>query len=395
MRRLIAPWVAIAFGLLFAATLQAQHHHHGGGGHVHHGGGFSGGYGGGLYRGAITNNDYYGGHRHIGAHSLNGYSGYGGYSNYGYSNYGYGGYSGYSGYSSYRPYYNNWAGNVSINIGRPYYSSYGYGGAYNPYYYGSGYYGGNYYGTGLYGTGLYGTGLYGGGYYGGGVYSSGYLSSRLYGYGLGNVYDPYYGQAVYGLPGVAPYLGTGQSVIVNPVASQPTVIEREVVRETAKPVVTEIDWTARAKADRFIEQGDTNFKAQKFHDALLRYKMAIEASPKYAVAHLRHGFSLIANRRYEEASKAFAKAFALDPQIAKSGFRIDQLYADNRMAREAHQEALAQAALDEDTSGELHFVVGTWLLFSGEADRSRKFFEKARDLGINADLVAQASGRDL
>ena len=42
---------------------------------------------------------------------------------------------------------------------------------------------------------------------------------------------------------------------------------------------------------------------------------AIGASPDYAVAHLRLGFSLVANRRYEEASVSLAKAFTLDPQI--------------------------------------------------------------------------------
>lgn len=304
------------------------------------------------------------------------------------------GWSGRGGYSSYRPYYNNWSGysGISLSIGRPY--------VYPAYYYNGPYYGGyvapysysSYYGTGL-------------DYYGLSEYSNGTYyrpRSNYIEYNLPPVYYP--AEVAYGPQAVKQFLGVdrnfGLGPLLNnaPAVNQPIVIERQpVVREAAKPVVQEINWEARKKADRFIELGDQNFKQQKFHDALLRYRMAIDAAPDYAVAYLRHGFSLIANRRYEEAAAAFSKAFARDPQIVASGFRIDQLYADNRMAREAHEEALAQAVLDNAGDGNLHFVMGMWLVFHGQADRSRKFFEKARELGVDAGLVAQAEadGRDL
>ncbi len=53
--------------------------------------------------------------------------------------------------------------------------------------------------------------------------------------------------------------------------------------------------------------------------------------------------------------------------------------------------------LDAPSNGDLHFVMGMWLVFHGEAERGRKFFEKARELGVDAGLVAQAEadGRDL
>ena len=349
-----------------------------------------------LYRGGIAWNDY--GHGPTGGYhaairnnrlAANGWSGYGGY-------------------SSYRPYYNNWSGNLSVNIGRPYgYSSFGYynGPAYG---YASPYYGG-YYGSGLDyyygpGTGYYRSGL---GYYGLGAYDYGYSTyynprSSYVDYYLPPVYYPaelnYGPQAVKQFLGVDRTFGLGPLLNNTPQVNQPIVIDRSnTVREAAKPVVKEINWEARKKADRFIEIGDQRFQEQKFHDALLRYKMAIEASPDYAVAHLRHGFSLIGNRRYEEAAVALKKAFTLDSEIVKSGFRIDQLYDDNRLARQAHEEGLAQAVLDAPSSGDLHFVMGMWLVFSGDLDRSRKFFEKARELGVDSGVVAQAenAGRDL
>ncbi len=237
------------------------------------------------------------------------------------------GWSGFGGYNSYRPYYNNWSSNVSIGFGRPFgYSSFNYyngpiyGGYISPYSYSS------YYGSGL-------------DYYGLGDYSHGTYyrpRSNYIEYNLPPVYYPaevaYGPQAMKQFLGVDRNFGLGPLLNNQPIVNQPIVIERNnVVREAAKPVVQEINWEARKKADRFIELGDQNFKQQKFHDALLRYKMAIDASPDYAVAYLRHGFSLIGNRRYEEAATAFSKAFARDPRIVASGFRIDQRYGDNRL----------------------------------------------------------------
>jgi tetratricopeptide (TPR) repeat protein len=332
MRRAIVLFaVAAAVGL--AGRLGAQtHHHHGGGG-------------GALYRGGIAFNDYgygpSGGHYHHGAHTQPGWSAlqrYGGFNNYGY--------------------YNNY------NYG---YNNYGYGRGY-------GYYYPSYYNSGIYlgvGYPYYGSSF---GYYGGPIVNS--------------YYSPYLGGYYGGLNYYYPNLATYNYVVPPAIDPGPAAAPAEV--ETLKPVVKEIDWDARKKADNYMELGDVLFKQQKFHDALLRYRMAVAAAPDYPMAYLKHGVALIAQRRYEEASQAFAKAFALDPKIIESGFRIDQLYADNRLAREGHEEALAQAALDDPDNSALHFDLGMWLVFNGQAERSRKFFERARDLGMKPPAAAPA-----
>jgi hypothetical protein len=43
---------------------------------------------------------------------------------------------------------------------------------------------------------------------------------------------------------------------------------------------------------------------------------------------------------------------------------------------------LAQAALNDGNNGELFWALGNWLVFNGEAERSVKFFEKAKALGV-------------
>lgn len=303
------------------------------------------------------------GHGHGGGHGHNHGHGHHGHHHHHH------GHGGFRGYSFYRPYFNNWSSSVYLGVGSPYgYSSFGYfngpvyGFGYNPY---------------LYDYAPYGT----------------YYSPRTnyVDYYLSPIYQP--AELAYGPQAMKQFMGLDRNFALGDLVTQP----RPVEVEAAKPIVTGPNLEARQKADRFIELGDQHFKAQKFHDALLRYRMAIDAAPTYPHAHLRHGFSLVANRRYEEASSALAKAFALDPQIMKSGFRIDALYADNRMAREGHQEALAQAALNEPNRGDLHFVVGMWLAFSGEIERSRKFFEKARELGIEAGAAAntESNAKDI
>ncbi|HTN74605.1 MAG TPA: hypothetical protein VL096_05140, partial [Pirellulaceae bacterium] len=191
----------------------------------------------------------------------------------------------------------------------------------------------------------------------------------------------YPAEVAYGPQAMKQFLGVDRNFALGPLQEQPRVAAKPDL--SIVPEVKEINWEGRRKADQYIAQGDGYFQKQKFNDALLRYKLAVAASPDYATAYLRHGFSLIACRRYEEATVALKKAFVLEPQIVKSGFHLDQLYADNRMVREGHEEALAQAALDAPSDGGLMFDVGMWLIFSGQAERSVKFFEKARELGVD------------
>lgn len=206
-------------------------------------------------------------------------------------------------------------------------------------------------------------------------------------------------ELAYGPLAVKQFMGVDRNFGLGPLRLDPAPLDlprgaaKPLVEPPARPVVREIDWEARKQADRYLELGDKYFQEQKFYDALLRYRLALKADANYPIARLKLGFALVTNRRFDEATAEFVEAVKLDPQIIKSGFRIDQLYADNRLAREGHEEMIAQQALNHPEDGNIHFVVGMWLLFHGEAERSRAFFAEAKRLGVDGELVASAEER--
>ncbi len=244
--------------------------------------------------------------------------------------------------------------------------------------------------------------------YGGNCFYGSYNSFNLSPYGV--YYSPRYNSVDYYLPpvyypaelaygplAVKQFMGVDRNFGLAPLRADPPRVAARPAVEPIRPVVHEVDWTARKNADRYLELGDNYFQKQKFYDAILRYRLAVKQDPAYSIARLKLGFALLTNRRFDEAAAEFSEAVKLDPEIVKSDFRIDQLYDDNRIAREAHEEMLAQEALDHPTDGNIHFDLGMWLLFHGQPERSRSFFAEAKRLGLNVEHVAAAddAARDL
>ncbi len=149
-----------------------------------------------------------------------------------------------------------------------------------------------------------------------------------------------------------------------------------------------------ARGQRFVEFGNTLFLAERFHEALQRYKSALEAAPDQADIYLRQGFALIAVNQYRFAAKAFKISLQLDPNCVRNEFRLDDLYGVNQLAKEAHLEALAREALARPADGDLLFLVGVTLLADGESARAQRFFLKAAELGGDemASLLAPLTG---
>ncbi|MBW3597394.1 MAG: hypothetical protein KY475_08975 [Planctomycetes bacterium] len=150
------------------------------------------------------------------------------------------------------------------------------------------------------------------------------------------------------------------------------------------PKVRESNLAARERAQHFLAAGDRLFREQKHHDALQRYKTAAEAAPDVADAYFRQGFALVATNRYDLAADGFRRGLALEPSWAESLFRLDELYGDADLAKQAHLDALARAALDNPNDADLMFVLGVFLHFDGQADRARRFFVRARELAGDA-----------
>ncbi|HEY4311268.1 MAG TPA: hypothetical protein VGN12_17590 [Pirellulales bacterium] len=141
---------------------------------------------------------------------------------------------------------------------------------------------------------------------------------------------------------------------------------------------------ARARSQRFIVLGDRHFAKQAYSDAYSRYKLAQQAAPDMGDGFLRQGFALTAMGRYENAAKNLKRGIALAPNWINSGFRLDQLYGANALAKAAHLEALAQQAL-KGPSSDLLFLLGLMLYCDGQAERAGPFFLRAKELAGGDD----------
>ncbi len=88
--------------------------------------------------------------------------------------------------------------------------------------------------------------------------------------------------------------------------------------------------------------------------------------------------------RYENAARNFKRGIGLAPNWVTAGFRLDQLYGVNALAKAAHLEALAQEAL-KGPSSDLLFLLGLMLYCDGQADRAMPFFLRAKELAGGDD----------
>ena len=316
------------------------------------------------------------GHRHCGWRGgwCGGY-GWGGcgWGGYGYRGYGWGGY--YPGYA---------------------YRGFGYGGFYRGYY--------PYYG------------------YGAGFVPTYYAPYRFYNFGY-----PYYGYGFYGAvnrPSTNLIVNTSTPLLTqnklvmasaSPPAGPPTALalqkflglkdlqpalqngdraavaaQRVAVPKSLDDVLARVsNVESRRKAERLIAEGDELFRAQNFHSALQKYKLAATTAPDVAEALWRQGHALVATHNYELAAKAFKRAIARTEDLSRDGFRLNDIYAGAAIAKAQHLEFLAEWALERENSADAHFLLGVFLNYDGQMARAEKFFHRASDLaGISGGHIA-------
>lgn len=177
----------------------------------------------------------------------------------------------------------------------------------------------------------------------------------------------------------------GPNAAGDPQANQPPDAMRgfgELADEEEPPQGKGTSPQAVRRAGGFVRQGDEQFARQKYAVALARYKTAAQASPKLAEVWLRQGIAQTALGKYDLAAAALRRAVALDPRLSQLDFKLDQLYGDNRLAKAAHLDALAQRAIDQPHDGDLYFVLAVFLHFDGQPQRAQKFFQRAHQLTL-------------
>jgi tetratricopeptide (TPR) repeat protein len=235
------------------------------------------------------------------------------------------------------------------------------------------------------------------------AYRSGHFSGGLYRY---DAYyygysDPYYYYAypslyyaypppvwisaenAYGPRAVMRFMGAGGSdAVSSPVNILGLPIRNNVNADAPEPrgVDRATNAQANALAWRFIGFGDAQFAQQKYVDANARYRKAVSAAPQLADARFRQGFALTAINRYEQAVTAMKRGLKINPNWAKSGFKIKDLYGDDELAKDAYLDALSTAADKNPNDANLLFLLGVNLHFDGQADRAKVFFDRATEL---------------
>jgi hypothetical protein len=212
-------------------------------------------------------------------------------------------------------------------------------------------------------------------------------------YGLTS-YEP--AEIAYGPQAVKQFVGLDRNFALAPLREPPvrlpllSLIERRATSIAgAKPVVRVANAEYRRKAEKYIADGDVLFKAQNFHSALQRYKLAANAAPDMAEAFWRQGHAMIATGNYDLAAGAFKRAIALTDDTHRGGFRLTDLYGTAVLTKNGHLEALAGHALERSESSDPYFLLGVMLTYDNQRERAEKFFDRAADLaGIAGGHIA-------
>jgi tetratricopeptide (TPR) repeat protein len=264
-----------------------------------------------------------------------------------------------------------------------------------------------------YGGGWCGYGGYGG--YGYPGYSVGYFPRYYgsFGYGypyygysapigigigyrpLASTYNPSVNMIVSAAPATAPAATVAARLNQQPLTLQNFLGLKELRPISLKlpvkeaPAVRLANADARRKAERMIVEGDALFRAQNFHSALQKYKLAASTAPDLAEAHWRQGHALVATHNFDLAAGAFKRAVALTDDLARGGFRLSDLYGNASMTKTAHLESLAEWAMTRRDWSDPYFLLGLFLTYDGDPARAERFFQRAADLaGIAGGHIA-------
>jgi tetratricopeptide (TPR) repeat protein len=214
-------------------------------------------------------------------------------------------------------------------------------------------------------------------------YTPGYASyypNYYPGYYPTNYYPNYYpGTYPNATAAAAQWNGTG-----GPQRDASDLIERGTLAK-AKSKLRTSDPKSKAKAEKLIAAGDEAFGKQKYSSAVEQYKSAARLAPEAAEPCMREGFALVAAKRYVAAVKAFRRGLAIRPDWTDSPLRLDQLYAEDAMAKT--NQALTKALELKPADADLLVAQGMQLYFDGQRDRAGTFFARAAGLGANRDRL--------
>ncbi len=137
--------------------------------------------------------------------------------------------------------------------------------------------------------------------------------------------------------------------------------------------------TTRARAWKFVEFGDRQFKQGDYRDAAKRYRKAESQAPEIPDIYFRLGFAELGAGNYTEAVLAMRQGLVLKPDWPDSGFVLEELYASPEAKREAFRQLHTYLA-DHPHNADALFLLSVLQHFDGQAEAAEAGFRRVVEL---------------
>lgn len=106
--------------------------------------------------------------------------------------------------------------------------------------------------------------------------------------------------------------------------------------------------TGPAEAERLIAEGSNLHSAEKYTEAVARYKQAIKLDPSSKTAYYYMGLSQYKLKNYPEAIKAYTEALEIDPRDSNARYMLVLAYCQQKKWSDAEREAKTLKTFDAE-----------------------------------------------
>ncbi|HUQ70777.1 MAG TPA: tetratricopeptide repeat protein [Planctomycetaceae bacterium] len=205
-------------------------------------------------------------------------------------------------------------------------------------------------------------------------YSPGYYGNFGVGYVAPPIYLPYPNHAVaqypptlypptWSAPGMADPLAAAMQQNQLQWGDQLPAVKPDPVNRRVVPSSTD----ARLKSLEAQSDGDQDMRNQKWLQAYIDYKKAVQLADDRADAHLRLGLALIALRHYDTAAVELKRAVRIDPTLPQSELTLTKLFGPgSELARSSVAHKLLEHVQADIRDPDRLFLMGTLLHFDGD-----------------------------
>src|SRR3954453_22597800 len=140
-----------------------------------------------------------------------------------------------------------------------------------------------------------------------------------------------------------------------------------------------------AAKKKYVETGNKYFEREKYKEALIMYRKALQQDAKYGEAHYRSGMAQIKLQRYADAARSLRRAVELQPRNLDAHKTLTDLYIASYAADPSSRKYILpelknlsdKAAANFPNSYERERLDGFIALFSNSTNDAEEHFAKA------------------